>query len=50
LPADGIGGLAVVIRRYGHNLFFNHGYADEATKWAVDLGLALQPRFHRQSV
>ena len=36
LPADGIGGFAAVIRRYGHNLFFNHGYADGATKRAVD--------------
>jgi beta-lactamase class C len=36
LPADGIGGFAVVVRYYGHNLFFNHGYADGATKRAVD--------------
>ena len=36
-PADGIGGFAVVIRRYGRNLFFNDGYADGATKRAVDL-------------
>ncbi len=36
LPADGIGGFAVVIRSYGRNLFFNHGYADGAGKRPVD--------------
>jgi len=36
LPADGIGGFAVVARRYGHNVFFNHGYADGRTKRPVD--------------
>jgi beta-lactamase class C len=36
LPADGIGGFAVVARRYGHNVFFNHGYVDGRTKRPVD--------------
>jgi beta-lactamase class C len=36
LPADGIGGFAVVVHSDGHNLFFNHGYAEAGSKQLVD--------------
>jgi CubicO group peptidase (beta-lactamase class C family) len=36
LPADGIGSFAVVVHSDGHNLFFNHGYAEAGSKQLVD--------------
>src|SRR5262249_1895835 len=32
VPADGAGGVAVVVRIEGRTLFFNYGFADLATK------------------